>query len=197
MVARERLRAISLGSGLGLACAGIAATVGGAEAVSPSHLNRAISRRLIRRSRGLLPGAFVPSEEEPMSVSDLELRRARAARNEVIFRQVNNRIDELNVRLGSKDEVSQYVCECLDPACVELIAIPHDQYERVRRNPTEFVVGPGHERVGAENSVSAANQAFRRGWSGFWHPTGCANSIAPENAAIRRLGPTRLRSTRD
>ena len=85
--------------------------------------------------------------------SDLELRRARAAANEVLFRQVNDRIDELNVGLGGSDAVPHYVCECLNVGCAELIAIPHEEYQQIRRNPIEFFVVPGHEQPDVEEAV--------------------------------------------
>ena len=87
-----------------------------------------------------------------MSGSDLDVQRRRAGENQALFRTVNYRIDELNRRFGSS-EVSRFVCECLEPACVELIAIPHDEFERIRRNPTEFFVIPGHEVPQVEEVV--------------------------------------------
>jgi|tagenome__1003787_1003787.scaffolds.fasta_scaffold17066201_1 hypothetical protein len=86
-----------------------------------------------------------------MTVSDLDLRRERAARNQSLFREVNERIDELND--GGVGEVPRYVCECLDTECVEQLAIPHDEYERIRRHPTEFFVIPGHELLEVEEVV--------------------------------------------
>jgi hypothetical protein len=86
-------------------------------------------------------------------MSDLELRRIRAGQNQALFRQVNEQIDALNVRLGTDDEIPQYVCECLDRNCMERIAIPHDEYERIRRHATEFFVVPGHEILEVEEVV--------------------------------------------
>jgi hypothetical protein len=85
--------------------------------------------------------------------TELDRRRERAARNQGLFREVNERIDELNAQIGNGDAIPQYVCECLDTECVEQIAIPHDEYRRIRRHPTEFIVIPGHELLEVEEVV--------------------------------------------
>jgi hypothetical protein len=102
-------------------------------------------------------GPVPRSEEGAMNTGDLELQRVRAAQNQALFRQVNNQIDELNVGLGVGDEVPQYVCECLDRECFERISVPHDEYERIRRDPTEFFVVPGHEMPQVEEVVHRAD----------------------------------------
>lgn len=88
-----------------------------------------------------------------MSSSELDLQRERAARNQAVFREVNEKIDQLNVRLSDLNAASEYVCECLDLSCTELISIPHDEYARIRRDPTEFVIVPGHEQPHVEEVV--------------------------------------------
>jgi hypothetical protein len=87
-----------------------------------------------------------------MSTEQLDRRRERAARNQSLFREVNEQIDILSRTFLDEPEVS-YVCECLDLTCIERIAIPHDVYERIRRNPTEFFVAPGHEDAQVEEVV--------------------------------------------
>ncbi len=88
-----------------------------------------------------------------MISSGLDLQRQRAARNQAVCRDVNDRIDELNEQLGSDDALPQYICECLDVSCGERIAIPHHDYLRIRRNPVEFVVVPGHEDLQVEQVI--------------------------------------------
>jgi hypothetical protein len=83
----------------------------------------------------------------------LDSRRERAARNEALFREVNERIDDLAVLAPNRDELSQYVCECQNVSCAELIAMPQEDYRQVRRDPAEFVVAPGHERTELEEIV--------------------------------------------
>jgi len=76
---------------------------------------------------------------------DIDLQRERAARNQALFREVNDRIDELNEKVPVLGSTPGYVCECLDTACTEIIPMPHDEYARIRRHPNEFLVLPGHE----------------------------------------------------
>jgi hypothetical protein len=86
-----------------------------------------------------------------MTSPDLDLQRERAARNQSLFRDINERIEELQFDHGQR--TSGYVCECLDTTCTELIQVEHDEYKRIRRNPTEFVVVPGHEYPAVEEVV--------------------------------------------
>ena len=71
-----------------------------------------------------------------------------------LFREVNTHIHALNGRFGH-DEFgpSEYLCECGDPSCNALIAVPYDEFQRVRRYPEEFIVLPGHEQRGLEEVV--------------------------------------------
>ena len=69
-------------------------------------------------------------------------RHARFARNEAIFREVNERIDELAQR-GELDTL-HILCECGNPDCKEPLTVSVAQYERVRQEPTDFFVAPGH-----------------------------------------------------
>lgn len=84
---------------------------------------------------------------------DTDLQRERAARNQSLFRLVNERIEDVNGESGADDEVRDYVCECLDTSCAERLPIPRDEYQRIRRNPAEFVLVPGHEQPEVEEVV--------------------------------------------
>lgn len=48
----------------------------------------------------------------------LETRRERAGRNQSLFREVNERIDDL--AMGGKIE---FICECDDAECAELVSL--------------------------------------------------------------------------
>jgi hypothetical protein len=70
-------------------------------------------------------------------------RAQRLARNEVRFRQINERLeDDLSV-LGLEG-LQEFVCECGDPDCSELVHLTLEEYEHVRSNPRWFAVVPGH-----------------------------------------------------
>ena len=68
------------------------------------------------------------------------------ARNEVRFREVNERVEEINKGLDGRDDPWMiFVCECGNRACAEQIELRRTEYEAVRANPKHFVVLPGHE----------------------------------------------------
>ena len=71
---------------------------------------------------------------------------ARLARNEVLFRSINERIRELGGRFERADDgPTSFVCECSDETCVERIRLTTSQYDELRALPVRFVVTPGHE----------------------------------------------------
>ena len=71
---------------------------------------------------------------------------ARLARNEVMFRAINERIRELAERFQhlAEEEIA-FICECADETCVERIRLTTAQYDDVRGILARFVVVPGHE----------------------------------------------------
>ena len=70
-------------------------------------------------------------------------RAQRLARNEVRFREINERLasDLVQLRIPG---LQQFVCECGDSDCAELVLLTLDEYERVRTDPRWFAVVPGH-----------------------------------------------------
>lgn len=78
-------------------------------------------------------------------------RARRVGENEILYRAVNERIKDLNRAFGAVAETMNVVCECGDAACTQQIEIDVPAYERVRANPTLFVVRPGHEEPGVED----------------------------------------------
>jgi hypothetical protein len=69
----------------------------------------------------------------------------RAARNEALFREVNENIAQLEERYGAIATEPVYICECANAGCAEQIAIDPDTYSRVRAEPRLFFIRPGHE----------------------------------------------------
>ena len=83
----------------------------------------------------------------------------RLARNKSLFREVNERIEylaEVNERIGysAEDAKSEFVCECSHTECISTIELTVVEYERVRSNPTWFVIKPDHDLVQIERVVS-------------------------------------------
>jgi hypothetical protein len=78
-------------------------------------------------------------------------RKDRIARNEALFREVNERVQEITPSEGGID----FICECGYEECIERVSLTSDEYERVRSDPVEFFVKPGHEIPDVEEVVEA------------------------------------------
>lgn len=86
----------------------------------------------------------------------LDERFARQARNEALFREVNDRIAQLGERAQawSPDGTVEFLCECGEEGgCGKRVRVPIDVYERVRQQDDRFVVVPGHETLEIERAV--------------------------------------------
>jgi hypothetical protein len=92
-----------------------------------------------------------------------ESRLSRLAKNEVVFREVNERIAEITVELspGSArpDLVDGLICECSDPLCLERVGpLTIAEYEEVRGDPRRFIVALGHQAPDVERVVGEHEQ---------------------------------------
>jgi hypothetical protein len=79
-----------------------------------------------------------------------EGRERRIGLNEALFREVNERLEDVNDTFSSVSGVLETVCECGDISCSQQLTIPHQDYEHVRSDPTWFAVIPGHELASVE-----------------------------------------------
>jgi hypothetical protein len=70
---------------------------------------------------------------------------AEVARVHAVFRDINERIRDLNESFEPMLGTGEWFCECADPACVERLEMTRGEYEAIRRNPDRFPVIPGHE----------------------------------------------------
>ena len=73
--------------------------------------------------------------------------------NEALFRQVNERIEDVGTALTPDDVPMEFLCECDDPDCVEKVSATRAEYEAIRAVATQFVVLPGHEDPDIERVV--------------------------------------------
>ena len=60
-----------------------------------------------------------------------EAREERLARNEVLFRSVNEAIEQQALEFGGLDSY-EFICECARTACFERVSLTLKQYEHVR-----------------------------------------------------------------
>jgi hypothetical protein len=76
-----------------------------------------------------------------------DVHAVRAARNQALFREVNERVKEVNEPFGDAVATPEWVCECADASCIETITLTMDEYEALRSNPTHFAVAPDASHV--------------------------------------------------
>jgi hypothetical protein len=79
-------------------------------------------------------------------------RVERIEENEKLFREVNERVAQMQGGLGS-DPDPEWICECGDETCFEKLSIPVAEYHEVRGHDDWFMIKPGHEKPEAERIV--------------------------------------------
>lgn len=109
-------------------------------------------------------------------------RKDRLAKNEALFRSVNERVkviaDELPLEeLVGGEATEAYLCECTDPGCMESIRLTRAEYERVRQSPVTFVVRPGHGVPTVERVVDETDR--------YW----IIEKLAHEQELVRATDP--------
>lgn len=83
----------------------------------------------------------------------MSAREERIGLNEAVFREVNERIEQLAERFDLKSHTLDLVCECGDANCVERISMTHAEYEQLRSDSHLFAVHPGHEKADVDRVV--------------------------------------------
>ena len=82
----------------------------------------------------------------------MDSRQQRVAKNEALFRRVNERIEEINETLADDSE-SDFLCECGDDDCTAPVSMTLAEYAEVRRDPTHFLIAHGHEVLDVEKVI--------------------------------------------
>jgi hypothetical protein len=77
------------------------------------------------------------------------VRAERIAANEVTFRSANETVRDAAERAQVSNRVT-FICECGNAGCLDLVELSLDEYERVRADPQQFFVVPGHEITGRD-----------------------------------------------
>jgi hypothetical protein len=80
-------------------------------------------------------------------------REERVAKNEALFREVNERIKRMNEHLDTRNE-ADFICECGDADCTQPVSLTLAEYEDVRSRGTHFAVVPGHVAPDIERVVA-------------------------------------------
>ena len=100
-------------------------------------------------------------------------REERIGLNEVVFREVNERIEDLAETFDLKTQVLDFVCECGDANCRERLSMTRAEYEQLRSDAHQFAVHPGHEYPEVESVI-----ARRKGYDVVVKNRGAPEQIA-------------------
>jgi hypothetical protein len=79
-------------------------------------------------------------------------------RNEVLFREVNERLRELGEGFSLVSEEGEFVCECANSTCTQQVRMSLQTYEQIRAEPTRFFVIKGHHESDYERIVDEHEQ---------------------------------------
>ncbi len=90
----------------------------------------------------------------------MDAREERLARNETLFRSVNENIEETATSGQIDEHLFEFFCECSNVDCTLLLPMTVSEYERVRADPRQFVVAAGHELPEIE-MVVARTRAYQ------------------------------------
>lgn len=82
-----------------------------------------------------------------------EEREERLAKNEALFRTLNENIVGLATTLSGSDPF-EFICECSSGGCFERISLNLEEYEAIRQDGSHFVVVSGHEDIEVEQVVA-------------------------------------------
>jgi hypothetical protein len=91
--------------------------------------------------------------------TELEARQVAAAKNQSLYREVNERVRSIQSGWMSESDAIGFVCECADDGCATPLPLTLDEYEHIRKDPEAFAVAPGHVYPEAEAVVSQ-NERF-------------------------------------
>jgi len=89
-------------------------------------------------------------------LSERDTQRQRAAKNQSLFREVNERIEDL----ASNSAFSVFICECMNELCDENVPMTLEEYEDVRRGGNRFVVLPGHHVPEVEEVIDVIDGRY-------------------------------------
>ena len=89
----------------------------------------------------------------------MDERERRLGLNEVLFREVNERLADMRDPSVTPESTYDFICECANRDCDARVALTLGEYEGVRAEPTHFAIFPGHELKEIE-SVVEANERY-------------------------------------
>jgi len=88
----------------------------------------------------------------------MEARQRRMTENETLFREVNERVEAIASVHGSDDHVYEFYCECSNADCTVQVCATLAVYERIRSDPTHFIIAPEHALPEIERVVETTDE---------------------------------------
>ena len=94
----------------------------------------------------------------------MDAREERLARNESLFRDLNEQVEFVAAPLDAGRDTFEFFCECSNLDCTLRLPMSLAEYEEVRLDSTCFVVAPGHDLPEIEAVVrrTVAYQVVRK-----------------------------------
>jgi hypothetical protein len=81
----------------------------------------------------------------------------RFARNEAIFREVNERVADVS---DSQARITNFLCECGNVDCIEELSLTGAEYVELRSNSRTFAVSPGHALNDVETVIKETDRFY-------------------------------------
>jgi hypothetical protein len=105
-----------------------------------------------------------------------EERQVRVARNQMLFRSVNERIEQLSEGFLDNTQDLDFNCECPDSSCTETIRMTGEEFAAIRGIENRLIVLPGHVVPDVEDVVA------RRGGYALVAKRAVAGEVVHENS---------------
>ena len=74
-----------------------------------------------------------------------DLTADRIQRNNLVFREANERIREAAAGYAHEMDRIPFLCECPVEDCVEIVRLTEDEYAAIRADPHHYMTAVGHE----------------------------------------------------
>lgn len=71
----------------------------------------------------------------------------RVAQRRSVFREVNECIKDVHEAFGHAVPIAQWVCECANEDCMDLLGLSADEYDLICSDDDQFIVAPSEEHV--------------------------------------------------
>jgi hypothetical protein len=84
-------------------------------------------------------------------------REERIGLNEAVFREVNERIEEVADTFKLHEQQLDLLCECGRADCVDRITLGRAEYEELRSDASTFAIRPGHDERDVERVIAKRN----------------------------------------